>query len=253
MSSSASTHPNLTNLPEATATLFSRLKQVGEISAFTLVGGTALAINEGHRLSEDLDFITADTRLNPNAIEAIVTSLQSQGCSVTMQDNPIQRIEFENDGLDLFDYHRDYAVDGVKLTFFTAERETRCALKTLQPIKIGHISIADTQTLFRTKVLLLTKRATMRDIFDLHFLLIHKGYDFATLISTLNECHPTYPYESVRSRLLKQQFSPTDPGYQALIGKELPREQLTRELARLVEQHEVALTQQLLEAEAKND
>jgi hypothetical protein len=142
-------------------------------------------------------------------------------------------------------------VDGVKLTFFTAERETQCALKTLLPTYYGQIGVADTPTLFRTKVLLLTKRSTMRDIFDLHFMLMHKGYTLEALVGILQECHPTYPYEAVRSRLLKQTFSLTDPGYDALIDSELPIEQLNSDLARLIEQYEVALTQQLLEEEAR--
>ncbi|TDY02699.1 nucleotidyl transferase AbiEii/AbiGii toxin family protein [Thiohalophilus thiocyanatoxydans] len=251
MSTAEHTLPNRNSLPPATWELFSRLSLVGDIAGFTLVGGTALAINEQHRHSEDLDFITSHTRLDRQAIQAIVDELHTQGCTVSLQDNPTQRLEFENDGLDLFDYHRDYVVDGVKLSFFTADTETRCALKTQNSTQYGQISVADTSTLFRTKVLLLTKRVTMRDIFDLHFLLMYKGYTLDALVGILNECHPTYPYETVRSRLLKQSFSITDPGFDALVDKDLPVEQLTKDLARLIEQYEVALTQQLLEDETK--
>ena len=251
MTTAEHTLPSRTSLPPATWTLFSRLSRLGNIADFTLVGGTALAINEQHRLSEDLDFITPHTRLDLHAINTLVDELRTQGCTISLQDNPTERLEFENDGLDLFDYHRDYVVDGVKLTFFTAETETRCALKTLAPIQYGQISVADTTTLFRTKVLLLTKRATMRDIFDLHFLLTHKGYSLDHLVGILNECHPTYPYEAVRSRLLKQTFSLSDPGYNALVDKDLPIDQLTADLARLIEQFEIALTRQLLDDELR--
>ena len=43
-------------LPQNTQKLFHRLKDDSRLGSFTLVGGSALAMHIGHRLSEDLDF-----------------------------------------------------------------------------------------------------------------------------------------------------------------------------------------------------
>jgi len=234
-------------MPPATLVLFERLSRTEHISKFFLIGGTALSINEQHRQSEDLDFVTTNKRLDGAAIASIVEFLQSEGCNVSMQYDPVQTFNFEEQGLDINDYHRDYVVDGVKLTFFTAESETTCALKTVSPFYFGNIGVADTQTLFRTKAVLLTKRATKRDIFDLHFLLNQNGYRIEDLFGAVHECHPTYPYESVRSRLLTQKFRMTDPGYDALVDRDISVDNLREDIHKLVDEYEVEQARQQLE------
>jgi hypothetical protein len=43
-------------MPKATQEIFDRLKDDHRLDFFSLVGGTALALQIGHRISEDLDF-----------------------------------------------------------------------------------------------------------------------------------------------------------------------------------------------------
>lgn len=43
-------------MPKATQEIFDRLKDDHRLDCFSLVGGTALALQIGHRISEDLDF-----------------------------------------------------------------------------------------------------------------------------------------------------------------------------------------------------
>lgn len=43
-------------MPKATQETFGRLKDDHRLACFSLVGGTALALQIGHRISEDLDF-----------------------------------------------------------------------------------------------------------------------------------------------------------------------------------------------------
>jgi hypothetical protein len=47
-------------LPEATAHVVKKIKNVGELKKFYLSGGTALSLQLGHRESEDLDFFCKD-------------------------------------------------------------------------------------------------------------------------------------------------------------------------------------------------
>jgi hypothetical protein len=48
---------DLTFMPANTLVVFNKLAEHRFITTYTLVGGTALSIQLGHRLSEDLDFI----------------------------------------------------------------------------------------------------------------------------------------------------------------------------------------------------
>ena len=48
---------NIANIPIVTAGLFDQFSKFTFMKKFTLVGGTALALQLGHRQSEDLDFI----------------------------------------------------------------------------------------------------------------------------------------------------------------------------------------------------
>ena len=57
-------------MPEATQKNFARLKDDPRLAAFTLVGGTALALQIGHRFSEDLDFNIFGQKLPTSAIDA---------------------------------------------------------------------------------------------------------------------------------------------------------------------------------------
>ena len=53
-------------MPHETASAYQMLDQLDNRQAlrnFVLIGGTALALHIGHRLSEDLDFITTLPRL----------------------------------------------------------------------------------------------------------------------------------------------------------------------------------------------
>ncbi|MEK7122124.1 MAG: nucleotidyl transferase AbiEii/AbiGii toxin family protein, partial [Patescibacteria group bacterium] len=52
--------PHLEVLPEDTKQTFSLLSNSSLIKRFYLTGGTALALQIGHRISEDFDFFTTE-------------------------------------------------------------------------------------------------------------------------------------------------------------------------------------------------
>ena len=62
-------------LGEKTLGVFVKLNSSPFISKFTLVGGTALAIQLGHRVSEDLDFIFDGEQLNVASIRRNIIKL----------------------------------------------------------------------------------------------------------------------------------------------------------------------------------
>ncbi|MDN5938818.1 MAG: nucleotidyl transferase AbiEii/AbiGii toxin family protein [Salinisphaera sp.] len=62
-------------LSEKTATVFAAIKPLPEAGGFLFVGGTALALRLGHRLSENLDFMVAD-RLDESAIHDLMKRVE---------------------------------------------------------------------------------------------------------------------------------------------------------------------------------
>ncbi len=62
-------------LPERTRKIYQHLGTTSFISNFTLVGGTALAMQLKHRLSEDLDFVFDGEELNINQIKRNIKKL----------------------------------------------------------------------------------------------------------------------------------------------------------------------------------
>jgi hypothetical protein len=67
-------------MPEATQKNFARLKDDPRLAGFTLVGGTALALQIGHRVSEDLDFNLFGNKLpirhkDPEHFKSVVTGV----------------------------------------------------------------------------------------------------------------------------------------------------------------------------------
>ena len=66
-------------MPEATQKNFARLKDDPRLAGFTLVGGTALALQIGHRMSEDLDFNIFGQPLPIQAIDGVLDDLAAGG------------------------------------------------------------------------------------------------------------------------------------------------------------------------------
>jgi len=81
-------------LPIETKRVFELMAEIRQLSAFTLIGGTALALQIGHRLSEDLDFWVGDSELNKRNISETLHLLAQKGCNVKLT-TPSQNIIFE--------------------------------------------------------------------------------------------------------------------------------------------------------------
>ncbi len=90
---------------------------------FLLVGGTALSVYLKHRSSEDLDFATTERKLPIKAISDFLNRLREDGSEIEDILPMAERQYAINEGCDIDDYHQDWSVDGVKLTFFTLPKE----------------------------------------------------------------------------------------------------------------------------------
>jgi len=81
-------------MPEATQKNFARLKDDPRLAGFTLVGGTALALQIGHRISEDLDFNIFGQKLPIKSIDALLDELAA-GAAIESLITSEQKLGFK--------------------------------------------------------------------------------------------------------------------------------------------------------------
>jgi hypothetical protein len=172
---------HVNSLPPKTAALLQLLASGNDINDFTLIGGTALALHTGHRLSEDIDLAWPHGKLPRTAIRAIVNRLSPDEPALDIMD-PLQKQLAENDGMDLDDYHQDWLVNGVKLTFFAPDGGEQKLARQGARSKIGNLEVASEEAIFQMKSRLLLKRQTSRDYFDLWYFMEHKSKKVADIL-----------------------------------------------------------------------
>lgn len=169
-------------LPRQTRRLFKRLEAEALLDDILLVGGSALALQIGHRLSEDLDFASLDAKLPAARLDALMATLEAEGRDVSLLTPQSQIESFRiNTGRKLLDYARDYVVDGAKLTFFargsSAPRNQLDWLAQSPRRSLGKsFAVLGLPGLFVMKVLVLADRARSRDLFDLMVLIRDHGF-----------------------------------------------------------------------------
>ena len=174
------------SLPEATRTLLRRLSQRTDLDGFTLIGGTALALRHGHRLSEDIDLAWTDGDLPTKRIARIIEELPQQGPAKDLID-PLDRDEIENDGTYLAAQQQDWKIDGVKVTFYAQPDRNSKIMKDAPVDQIGNLDVACDDTLFKLKSVVLLDRTTSRDLFDLWWFQEHQGRRFQQILANMRE------------------------------------------------------------------
>lgn len=149
----------MVGLLEKTEKVFHLISSLPCLKDYTLVGGTGIAVQIGHRLSEDLDFCMFKQRVADNIkvdFAAIKKELESVGKIEAM--------------LLVDDSQVDLVFNGVKLTFFVNDFTYR-ELKRI-PVE-NNIFVADLSVAGAMKVYVLPYRAKFRDYYDIYALLQH--------------------------------------------------------------------------------
>ena len=161
-----------------TANIEAIIEQVAlmeSIKPYTLCGGTALAIQIGHRKSEDLDFMmwrtskTKKPEVNWNVIERELREKIG---------------EIENFNMLGFD-QVEFVVKGVKFSFYVSDN--------LSPVTtpvdyLGNIRLADIESIMAMKMEVMLRRMKFRDYYDIYCMLregysIHRGIEKARNLS----------------------------------------------------------------------
>ena len=144
-------------LPPETERVWSFLKEQPALGGFVLVGGSALALRIGHRLSEDLDLAWIEPRLPRARVEALCRAAGERGWDFQHQDDEAALREFAEGGLALHDYQQDYLVNSkVKVSFFTPETPLA---KVLEGAAESKVRIATLAELFKANSNSLSRRA----------------------------------------------------------------------------------------------
>ena len=149
--------------------IIDKIAELECIKPYLLCGGTALAMQIGHRMSEDLDFMmwriskTEKPEVNWNAIERELVAKVGEIESFNMLG--FDQVEF--------------VVEGVKLSFFVSDNLSPVA----EPIEyIGNIRLADIESIMVMKLEVMLRRMKFRDYYDIYCILregysVHRGIE----------------------------------------------------------------------------
>lgn len=167
-------------LPPATAAAIAKLADEPALDGFCLVGGTAMALQAGHRRSLDVDLVTFGNTLDKNGL---FKAMRAKGATLVTPQSMISTAKIN--GIDLLAHVQDYTLDGVKVQYFADPSGQRYAAGA-QPVADWRFGLADLPTLFAMKSALLLKRSRSRDYFDLMWFCQH-GKTLADIVVAAQE------------------------------------------------------------------
>jgi hypothetical protein len=205
-------------LREDTQRVWNFLRGHPALAGFTLVGGTALALRIGHRLSEDLDFAFNAVRLPRARLEALKKAAREHGIAFVANDPPQAVEDFEIAGMDLLDYQQNHLAAGsVKVTFFAPDEEARRHLVSGVEEGTGP-RVAEQDELFAMKCLVCADRSKTRDWFDLYVLMHDHGYTPSRLVDVFVASGVPQKMAIALNRLSRGRPHEEDEGYQSLLA-----------------------------------
>ena len=184
-------------LPPTTLKLFEKFKEHESLirqlrlnETLCLVGGTALALQIGHRRSNDLDFACFDNTLPGYAIDQFLAAIQPN--HYIKQINSIaQTSQFKiQTGLNLNDYVRDFTIDDVKVTFFIlgmTQEQKEFYRKTAKHNDLWVLPMMGVEGIQMAKTLVLKNRVRSRDMYDLMVLMRDHDYSFVDFINNFSQ------------------------------------------------------------------
>ena len=201
--------------------IIEQVAQLECIKPYILCGGTALAIQIGHRKSEDLDFMmwriskTEKPEVNWNAIERELKEKIG---------------EIENFNMLGFD-QVEFVVRGVKFSFFVSDNLSPVTAPTEY---LGNIRLADIESIMAMKMEVMLRRMKFRDYYDIYCML-QEGYSIQKGIEkALNLSRHRLSSKNIIAMLLGGQFIPDnnfatlEPKYD--VTKEQIREYIMQKL-----------------------
>jgi hypothetical protein len=242
-------------MPEATQKNFARLKDDPRLAGFTLVGGTALALQIGHRISEDLDFNIFGQKLPIRAIDALLDELAAGGATIESLITSEQKLGFKiNTSENLDDYIQDYLIDGAKVTFHSRNEGDRPKaqidfLKSAPKVGVSKegFDVLAIDGLLVMKSIVVYDRVKSRDIYDLMVLTRDHGYTLEDIFATIEAYQPIRNndpehFKSVVTGVIA--LDKNDEGFSS-IHLNMRMDQIYKYFKKLINDYEIRLVQQL--------
>ena len=200
-------------LPKNTESVINNLKGVDYIDSFYLSGGTALALQIGHRESEDLDFFTQ--------VEFVPQELQK---SLEVLGN-LKDVVLDKGTLNCY-------LDGVQLQFL------HYPYKLLnKKVEWNSVFLSSILDIACTKMITISARGSRKDFIDIYFLL--KQYDLVELFKKLQDKYSNTDYNL--PHILKSLVYFKDAGKEPLprMHKRFDWKSLEKELIRKTKEYEI--------------
>lgn len=211
-------------MPPATRQIFQEISAMPEqmLRDFFLIGGTGLAIQINHRVSEDIDFVIAGRELPRNQIKNIIQNF-SGSHNVTLVTPQSAIDSFINDGFDIDDFQQDWLIDSTKVTFFCFNIDAEFEMGVIKQaqsanefLRYGSIAIPSVDVIAQTKCAVFCRRIKSRDIFDLHTLVRRGNLSFEQMIAFMQKANPCFSYNYLCHRLIQAKIPDNDEGITAI-------------------------------------
>jgi len=183
---------DLSILTEEARVLFDVLCKSPELKGLTLMGGTALALQLGHRVSLDFDFASFNGCIPSHDINDFISRLKTDGLSVHEITDPQKESQFRiNTGESLRDRVRDYVINDIKVTFFShgrnkLQQEFYSRVEVVKA-EVMSFNIMGLEGLKASKILILADRVQSRDLYDLMTLMKNCGFALKEAMSVIKD------------------------------------------------------------------
>ncbi len=232
---------DLMMMPQKTRAVFELFAKCVELKDYVLLGGTALSLQIGHRLSEDLDFCLFEDKLDGVALDALIQQISKDHQVMLM--TPASKItQAKINGTDLLAHSRDYLVDGTKVTFFARHDVPYAHFSQLETISSDNITfrVMASNAIFKMKAWLIQKRVKSRDLFDLMQLLILKGDTVESLFNAARDAEVAiYSEEFLKDALTGLvRLDADDEGFES-IGLKISLEEIYAFFRRAIDDYEI--------------
>lgn len=204
------------SLPPRTLAVLERLSSRSDLAGFTLIGGTALALQQGHRMSEDLDLAWTDGELPLQVVRKIIQELPQENPAIDLID-PVEKDLADDAGMYLAAHQQDWKIDGVKVTFFTPKQRAADIINEGSKIRIGNLDVATEDTLFALKSVVLLDRTASRDLFDLWWFYNHYNKSPAETLKIMRQHDPHLSVDMHLDKIAPKRLPMTDPGFETSI------------------------------------
>ena len=201
--------------------IIEQVAQLECIKPYILCGGTALAMQIGHRKSEDLDFMMWR-----------ISKTEKPEVNWTAIEKELREKIGEIDSFNMLGFDQvEFVVKGVKFSFFVSDNLSPVTTPTDY---LGNIRLADIESIMAMKMEVMLRRMKFRDYYDIYCIL-QEGYSINKGIEkALNLSRHRLSSKNIIAMLLGGKFIP-DNNFAALepkydVTKEQIREYIMRKL-----------------------